>query len=489
LLERVLSKAYGRFVTDTLMRAHIQRRLCEQPCPVPTLIDGNMRRADWIVGSHGLLKTDYEHHGMGKTELNVTDPAYDLAETILNLALSPAEESSLVRRYVEESGDGGVEQRLFMNKLLAGLWAMDSAQRHLFGKPQVSDKQTEFHQRFMGAWNFLTVHTARFCGGCCRPAQEVRWRPPLVALDIDGVLDRRLLGFPCTTAAGVEALSLLSTHGFSVTLNTARSVSEVQDYCQAYALAGGVAEQGSYLWDAVAQRARVLISPEAMRQLDELRKNLRQLPGVFLDDRHQYSIRAFMYEDKGSPRNRGLIPSVLNSIHSFSVGDGAPTPLPTLLVHHLMTDMRLDRLCFHHTTIDTAILAKDVDKGTGLSALRDWVLGPHAETIAVGDSEADLPMFRAATRCFAPAQISCARQARLLGCQIARQPYQRGLLDIARSLAHPDGRRCERCVEGATTSLRGGGLFPELLQAADQTRAASLMRALVDPAAFRILVR
>ena len=195
LLEKVLSKAYGQFVTDTLMRPRLQLRLGQQPCPFPTLIDGKMERAEWIIGPHGLLKTDYEHHGMGKAELNLMDPAYDLAETILNLTLSPEEESRLIRRYIEGSGDASVEQRLFMNKLLAGLWAMDSAQEHLFDKSQAAHRQQEIHERFLSARNFLTVHAARLCGSHCRPPHELRWRPPLLALDIDGVLDRRLFGF------------------------------------------------------------------------------------------------------------------------------------------------------------------------------------------------------------------------------------------------------------------------------------------------------
>jgi hypothetical protein len=344
LLQRALSKAYGRIVTDTLMWPRLARGLSQQQCPLPTLIDGKMGRSEWILAPQGLLKTDYEHHGMGKAQLNVTDPAYDVAETILNLALSPEEERTLIRRYIEMSGDTGLDQRLFMHKLLAGLWAMNSAQERLFGKPQVANRQQEFHRQFISAWNFLTVHTARFCGACCRPRQDVQWRSPLVALDIDGVLDRRLFGFPCTTAAGIEALSLLGDHGFSVALNTARSVAEVKDYCQAYSLAGGVAEHGSYIWDAVTQRGQVLVSPEAMDQLDELRRNLQRLPGVFLDDRHQYSIRAFTYERKP----RALIPLMLSWSRPFSPGIGAPAPLPTLVVHHLMTTLRLDRLSFHH---------------------------------------------------------------------------------------------------------------------------------------------
>jgi hydroxymethylpyrimidine pyrophosphatase-like HAD family hydrolase len=485
LLQKVLSRAYGRIVTDTLMQPRLERRLCEQPCPFPTLIDGKMGRDEWITGSRGLLKTDYEHHGMGKSELNVVDPAYDLAETILTLALSPEEESRLIRRYVEQSEDAGVEQRLFMNKLLAGFWAMDTAQGYLFGKPLVADRQQELHHQFMSAWNFLTVQTARYCGSFCRPPLALDWRSPLVALDLDGLLDRRLFGFPCTSAAGIEALSLLNAHGFSVALNTARSAAEVKDYCQAYHLAGGVAEHGSYLWDAVGQRERILIHPEAMVQLEELRSYLRLLPGVFVDDRHQYSIRAFTYNDKP----RGLLASLLKSARSFSIGGGGPAPVPTLVMHHLMKSLGLDRLSFHHTTIDTTIMAKDVDKGTGLSVLRDWVLTPNAETVAVGDSDGDLPMFRAATHSFAPSNVSCVREARLLGCQIVRYPYQRGLLEIARSLVHPHGGSCERCAEGKALRPGRPTLFLELLQAADESQARNLFRGLFDPAVFKIFVR
>jgi hypothetical protein len=179
----------------------------------------------------------------------------------------------------------------------------------------------------------------------------------------------------------------------------------------------------------------------------------------------------------------------LNWSRPFSAGIAAPTPLPTLVLHHLMSAMRLDRLSFHHTTIDTTVVAKDLDKGTGLLALRNWVMEKDAETIGVGDSKSDLPMFRAATRSFAPAQIDCARQARLLGCKIARHSYQRGLLDIARSVVHPDGVQCARCSQAEKTSHLGQGLFLQLLQAADQTQAANLARALFDPELFSTFVR
>jgi hydroxymethylpyrimidine pyrophosphatase-like HAD family hydrolase len=485
LLTKALSKAYGAVATDLLMQPRVARRIRRQPCPVPTLIDGNMQRAEWIIGPNGPLKTDYEHHGLGKEELNLVDPAFDLADTILNMNLSPEEEAKLIRRYIEQSGDFGVERRLFMNKLLAGLWAMKQAQEHLFGKAGLAERQQECHRRFMLAWDFLTAQAARYCGNHCQQPAQPRWRSPLVALDIDGVIDRRLFGFPCTTAAGIEALSLLRSHEYAVAVNTARSVAEVKVYCQSYALAGGIAEHGSYLWDAVRQRGRPLIGPEAARQLAELKRSLRAIPGVFIDDRHQYSIRAFTYRDKPL----GLVATLVKAIRSLGVGDGALAPLSTLLVSHLMAELGLDKLCFHHTSIDTTVVAKEVDKGTGLSALRDWVLGPDAETIAVGDQEPDLAAFRVATRSFAPANIGCAREARLLGCRIARHSYQRGLLEIAQAIARRDGRQVDQPVKSKMPSDHSSDLFLDILRTADRKWTTNLVCALFHFDRFRIIGR
>jgi hydroxymethylpyrimidine pyrophosphatase-like HAD family hydrolase len=486
LLEKVLSRAYGGPVTAALARPRVRRRLCALPCPLPTLVDGKMHPSEWVAGPRGPLKTDYEHHGMGKNELNVLDPAYDLAEALLHLGTSPEEEERLVRRYAEESGDPGVGPRLFLNKFLAGSWAMASALRCLFAHAQPARRQQELHQQFVRAWHFLTVHTARLCGGYCRPPQAPRWRSPLVVLDIDGVLDGRTFGFPCTTAAGVEALSLLHAHEFAVAVDTARSAAEVKEYCRAYGLVGGVAEYGGYVWDAVGQRGRALVSPEPLRQLARAREALARLPGVFVDDRYQYSVRAFTYEDKAAALSSLPIPRALRSVLYATSESTLPVPLPTLTVRQVLAELGLDRLCVQQTTIDTTVLAREVDKGSGLSALLNWVGLADADTTAVGDSAPDLPMFCAARRCFAPAQISCARQARLLGCRIARRPGQRGLLEIVRSLVPTGGGR--RASRGGP--WRGDeGLFLDLLRAADRRRPVAFLRALFDPRAYRMFVR
>jgi hypothetical protein len=211
-----------------------------------------------------------------------------------------------------------------------------------------------------------------------------------------------------------------------------------------------------------------------LRQLDELRSALRRIPGVFLDDRHRYSIRAFTYV----PKPRGILSTVVKSIRSSAVGDGALAPLPALLINHLMTDLGLDRLSSHHTSIDTTVVAQETDKGSGLVALRDWVLGAEAETVAVGDQQPDLTAFRVATRSFAPANIGCAREARLLGCRIARRSHQQGLLEIACTIVAANGRDHRVDSKPLMPPVARDDAFAQALRAADRGWAANLLDAL-----------
>jgi hypothetical protein len=182
----------------------------------------------------------------------------------------------------------------------------------------------------------------------------------------------------------------------------------------------------------------------------------------------------------------GLLSRLFDSGRWLGVGPAVPVPLPTLVMSHLITALRLDRLSFHHTTIDTAVVVRGVDKGSGLRALRDLVLDRDAVTIAIGDSPSDLSMFRAATRCFAPAQISCRRQARLLGCAVSRYPYQRGLLDIVCRLVDCGPPR--DLLRGAHLS-DGETLFLELLRAADLKNGRTLLRTFFNRRTLGIFVR
>jgi hydroxymethylpyrimidine pyrophosphatase-like HAD family hydrolase len=457
LLAGALSGAYGWKPAAALKRARLRHELLRQACPVPTLIDGKMRLQEWIQSPAAFLKTDFEHHGLGKTELNVVDPAYDLAETILHLGLSPAEEQSLLETYREASGDHDVGERLFMNKLLAGTAAVKAALANL-KDPRLSERHEEFNRSYINALDFLTTHTARFCAGLCERPETVVWHSPLVVMDIDGVLDKQIFGFPSTTAAGIRALSLLHAHGFALALNTARTLAEVQEYCRTYGCAGGVAEYGSVVWDAVERRTRVLVSPESRAELQRVATALRSMPGVFLNERYEYSLRAFAYEG------------------------GRTVPLPTGFVQGVLARCNVKRITVHQTYLDTTILACEVDKGKGLQAMLELVGRAELETIAIGDSEPDLAMFCVAGRSFAPAHIGGRSVARLLGCRIANRSYQPGLLGAVRSIIHPNGGRCARCRPHESPAARG--LLWDLLNTADRRPMSSLLRAMADPIAL-----
>jgi len=461
LLAGALSGAYGSKPAAMLKRARLRHEL-SRPSPVPTLIDGKMRRQEWIRSAGSLLKTDFEQHGLGKTELNVSDPAYDLAEAILHFDLSAAEEEALLQHYRKASGDEAVEERLFFNKLLAGTAALSAALDNL-KDPRLSHRHAEFNRGYIEARAFLTALTARVCGRRCRPARPPRWSSPLVAMDIDGVLDKDIFGFPSTTAAGVEAVSLLHAHGAAVALNTARTLGEVKDYCRSYGCVGGVAEYGSVVWDAVADRSRILVTPESRAELRRLADRLRQIPGVFLNERCEHSVRAYAYEG------------------------GRTVPLPKALVQGALAQTGLARLTVHQTFLDTTILAREVDKGKGLLALLQLAGCEDLETIAIGDSEPDLAMFRVAGRSFAPSHISGRGVARLLGCHIADRPYQPGLLRAVRRIVHARGGRCASCQPCPAPA--GEGLWWELIKAADRPPLASLLRALADPRALQAFVR
>jgi hydroxymethylpyrimidine pyrophosphatase-like HAD family hydrolase len=464
LLAAALSRASGWKPAAMLQRARIRHELARTPAPCPTLIDGKMRPHEWVVAGDTLRKTDFEHHGLGKTELNLTDPAYDLADAILHFALSPGEEHALLRQYAEQTGDRQVGARLFVHKLLAGTWARATAIDNL-SDPRLVHRHEECHQQYLAAGNFLVLQTARHCAGLSHRPPAVQWGTPLVVLDIDGVLDKQIFGYPSTTAAGIHAISLLHAHGVAVAVNTARSLAQVQEYCDAYGFAGGVAEYGGIVWDAVTRRARRLVSADALDQLERVSTALADLPGVFLDRAYRCGLRAYTFER------------------------GTTVPLPTLLIRNLIARLGADQLTVHQTFVDTTVIPREVDKGHGLKALLDLAGRPDARTIAIGDSEADLAMFRVAHEAYAPSHISCRSAARLLGCRVMDRPFQSGLLQAVRHFLHAHEERCAQCRVVDPARMTDRTLFADLLAAADQAPWRLMVNALVDPMALQTFAK
>src|SRR5438445_13455490 len=295
MLSYWLSRAYNTAVVRGAKLPRIQRELAAFRGPLPVRTDSKLSIEEWIRADSRILKTDFEHHSQGKNELLMTDPAYDLASAIFYFGLGDDEAGRLLNSYIKETGDHEVERRLFFNKLLVAFHARDEAGRGV-GYPQLIHRRDELNRQFPEASKFLVAENVRECGKFCQKPREIRWHDRLIVSDIDGVIDKLTFGFPGTTAAGIQAISLLHAHGFALAFNTARNVEEVKLYCRAFGFAGGVAEYGSVVWDNLCGRERVLVSPESLQDLEKVRAALRQIPGVYLNDDYKYSLRAFMYD-------------------------------------------------------------------------------------------------------------------------------------------------------------------------------------------------
>jgi len=446
-LAATLSRVYGPYL-GPLKKGAIRRRLRAYVAPNPTLVDGGMKPADWVRSGRKLLKTDFEHHNFGGGEADIVDPAWDLASAIFEFQLSPDTEQNLVQSYVAETADAGIEDRLLLYKILYAMNAVRAAKYWIARKPD-NDRREDWNRQFIAARSFAAFHVARHCGRNLGPAPAA-WERRLCFLDLDGVLDWDLLGFPHTTACGVRALELLQRNRFSVVLNTARSLEHVREYCHAYRLPGGVAELGSVFWDAVRDWEVPLIDAEAATQIERLRAEIRKLPGVFIDPENQYSIRAYRFQD------------------------GSMRPLPTADAAAVLERAGCDRLTIVESSADTYIVQRGTGKGPALTSVKAYLGGSGKPVAAIGDSATDADMLRAADIAYAPANASRAvRELIARGqCRRTRRPLQAGLLEAAKEL-------CLAAEGPARTPVPlDASLLDELLHVPDRNPVEQVVSAL-----------
>ena len=418
LVRRNQSRTHLGRITNLLKKAAFRYRLLALKCPTASLIDGNMRIADWLKRENYIVKTDYAQHGLGKIEVNVTDPAYDLANSILAFELSEEEETDLLQRYMSISGDMDVIERITLYKVLTGLWSMQQSIGRI-DDDKLSSRHREYSDDFIKAWTFTMIQLARYTASFVPKLVVKSSFNTLVVSDVDGVIDQHIIGIPSNTPSGIHALSLLHSHGYPVVLNTARSVYDVKEYCKAYGFMGGVAESGSYIWDAATDKEKILVSEEALTKIEKVKLALEKIPGVYINPYYLYSIKAFKYGD-----------SITGTI-----------AVPTELINSVLSQCEAEDLSVHLTSTDTAILSPGIDKGTGMIALLQLLDCSHCNTIAIGDTEPDLSMFRVASRSFAPSHTNVRSAAIQIGCQVVNKPFQSGLLEIVRHIIHSDGGR------------------------------------------------
>jgi hydroxymethylpyrimidine pyrophosphatase-like HAD family hydrolase len=455
-LVNLLRRAYGLYVGRLKIPA-LHKRLRRLITPVPALIDGRVKPDEWVAAGPGtgVLKADFEHHSFGKTELNVADPAYDLACATFNFGLEPEPERRLVQEYARQSGDRLVEDRVLLYQLLHGSLAMATAVDRAARDP--AGTRHDWNRRYLGARAFLTSRLARFAAGRIPAPARVAWTKRLFFLDLDGVFDSEALGFPHTTPSGLAALELLRAHGVSVVVHTGRSIEEVHNYCRDYSLPGGVGELGSVFLDAVAGREIPLVNDQALDQLGRCREALARLPGVFVDPTYRYAVRAYRIVQERT------------------------LPPPVEQVEQVVREAGLDLLSVSPSSVDVIVLARGVDKGRGLTAARDYLRCLDQPVAAIGDSDRDIPMLEAADLAFAPS--GCSAGVRALGdrgrCHITRAPMQRGLLRAAREMARLGPETAATPMrEAPAPSTPGAELIESLLSAAERPRLRQFLGAL-----------
>lgn len=445
-----LRRAYGS-IAGRLKVPALHRNLAQHVCRAPALIDGNMKPGDWVRTQNTFFKVDYEHHNFGRTELYIVDPAYDLATAVFEFRLSAQDESDLIARYIQLSGDSEVVDRILLWKVVHGLVVIERAAAALdFAKR--SKALMLWHERLFLARNFL-VHRMNLFSASLLPNRLLPHSTQRhIFLDLDGVFDSDVFGFPQATASSLIALARLKSHGFSVILNTARSVTDVRQYCEAYGLQGGVAESGCLFVDALAQSEISLVDPEAAEQLNRCKTAIQSLPRVFVDPNYRTAVRAFRYARNST---QGLLEAE---------------------VRQVLERTGLALLTFLPTEADTTIVPKGINKGSGLLWAKKYLRFEDEPIAAIGDNDQDLDMFRAADLAFAPANSSkSVREFAATGrCKLMRQPYQRGLLEAVAQLLHSDGQLCGKCNVHLQQAQGCGALFQRLMEVAEQSRFRKL---------------
>src|SRR5438034_3961342 len=257
---------------------------------------------------------------------------------------------------------------------------------------------------------------SEFCAGFIKPQGDLRWSDSLFFIDVDGVFDQGILGFPHATYSGLQSLMLLQTNGCSVVLNTGRGAQHVRKYCDVYGIQGGVAEFGSVFFDAVHKKDIPLIDNETAEQLAQCRDALRAMPGVFVDPGYEYSIRAYRFKGRA---HAGLSKEEIQT---------------------LLHNPAFSRLSCLPTGVDTYILQAGINKGAAVEFVKRYL--KHTKPVAaIGHSDLDVPMLEAAEHAYALANCSAAVRnlAKRGRCRIVKKPCQSGLLWAVQHRLRMDG--------------------------------------------------
>jgi len=374
----------------------------------PSVIDGRVELPQWFGedGPDTMVKVDWDQGSSWNLGLGCCDPVFDLAG--VTSASQDAPFARELRDAYEALQGEEIDEERWLLYQLAQLTARPDTrreERHVLRRACARAMQTYYRRVY---FDDLVVDESG----------------PLCGIDIDGVLETEHLGFPALTPVSAGALRALIAHGYRPVLATGRSLGDVIERCEAYRLAGGVAEYGTAAYVARDGRVSVLTTEHERLAIERLRSALRTSPGVGLDEDYTHAIRAFGRDARGT---RGPVPQ-----HAIATAGGADPDVVSLIVGDRQTD----------------IVARSVDKGRAVRVLAAALAdsdGPSPDpplAFAIGDTGADVSLLELASRPFAPRH---ARQSLAAHGSVTRRPYQAGFADaVGEFLGHAPGS-CTRC--------------------------------------------
>ena len=435
----ILRAAYGPYM-GRLKAAGLRKQVYTYLNSMPTLIDGRMRSQEWLQTTTAVLKADFEHHNFGGAELDIADPVYDLAAAVFEFGWPRGSEDQLLRTYVQMSGDRTAAERIIIYKILYASLAM----RHAVGRVMAGKEPERYDNLYHYARNFLTYSMNRFCADLINLPRRIKWSDSIFLMDVDGVFDQELLGFPHATQNGLDSLMLLHSKGYSVVLNTGRSIDHVRNYCETYRIPGGFAEFGGAFVDTIQNKQVPLIDAAGAQQLAKCREAIRALPAAFLDPGYSYSIRAYRYKD------------------------GSTIGLPEAEICSILQSPEFERLTYISGKTGTHIVQKWTGKGPTVRFLKDHIRN-NSRLFAIGHSEDDVPMLNACDYAYAPARCSGAvRQLVKQGrCLILKQHRQAGLLEATYHRLKSDAVAFSG-LSNLCSGLQSDHLLKTLLEVADR---------------------
>ncbi|TMC54323.1 MAG: hypothetical protein E6J20_04440 [Chloroflexi bacterium] len=425
----------------------------------PSLIDSDMGPGQWFQVNGTVLKRDFAEAPFVYQVPLSYDAAYDVAAAAAQRL--PDEDFGACARE-EFDAATGVEiddARWFLYQVVSQADRRDTILRketangdsHAALVELLTDgerRAASLHRKFM-AHRYLHDAIASVKGELC-------------AIDIDGVLESGPWWYSSPSGHALLALRALTRHGFRPVIATGRSLTDVVQRCRDYRLAGGVAEYGSVMHDAVSGMSQTLISRDELEDLAALRRALLEVEGVELDPAFQFSIRG------------------------FTIRRGRRCAIDLEVAERVVAAAGLShRIRIEQGWAQTDFVAVEVDKRTGLQALARH-LGVEYQpplALAVGDSVPDLSMFRLARLAAVPANAEPGLEAGT-GAVRCRGSYGEGLAQAAGLMIGHNPGRCPECAAPAA-----GDSNIELVLALLEVGGASGLRKLPSIARVRTLLQ